>query len=139
MDGDSGKGSSLSSASLLGDELRVKLCQLETEIERYRAENGKLERLRREREEVCECGVGVGGARVDVRKSVLYGIVYAWFLSTRDCPCSRQRWGSFSVRKRRSSDDSRSTRERRPGNSGGQSGTLTVVYLSVWNGAQEAH
>ena len=54
VDGDSGKESSLSSTSLLlGDELRLKLCQLETEIERYKTENGRLERLRREREEVC--------------------------------------------------------------------------------------
>ena len=56
LEGDSGKGSSLSSASsLLGDELRMKLCQLETEIERYRVENATLERLRREKEEVCVC------------------------------------------------------------------------------------
>lgn len=53
VDSDSGKESSLSSAtSLLGEELRLKLAQLETEIERYRAENGRLETLRREREKV---------------------------------------------------------------------------------------
>lgn len=56
LGGESGKGSSLSStSSLLGDELRLKLCQLETEIERYRTENALLERLRKEKEEVCGC------------------------------------------------------------------------------------
>ena len=53
VDGDSGKGSSVTSVtSIMGDELRLKLAQLETEIERYRCENGRLERLRREKEEV---------------------------------------------------------------------------------------
>lgn len=56
VDSDSGKDSSLSSAtSLLGEELRLKLAQLETEIGRYRTENGRLEALRREREEVSVC------------------------------------------------------------------------------------
>ena len=38
----------------------------------------------------------------------------------RGSPCSRQRCVSSSVRKRKSSDDLRSTRERRPGSSGEQ-------------------
>lgn len=36
----------------MNEELKQKLCQLESEIERFRAENAALERLRREKEEV---------------------------------------------------------------------------------------
>ncbi len=59
---DSGKESSLSSvSSVMGDELRMKLAQLQTEIERYRSENGRLERLRKDKEEVsvCVCTIAV--------------------------------------------------------------------------------
>ena len=53
--GDSGKGSMTagsSAASVMNEELRRKLCLLETEIERFKSENASLEKLRKEREEV---------------------------------------------------------------------------------------
>ena len=53
--GDSGKGSlaaGSSATSVMNEELRRKLCQLETEIERFKSENAALERLRKEKEEV---------------------------------------------------------------------------------------
>jgi hypothetical protein len=53
--GDSGKGSlaaGSSATSVMNEELRRKLCQLETEIERFKSENASLERLRKEKEEV---------------------------------------------------------------------------------------
>ena len=57
--GDSGKGSlaaGSSATSVMNEELRRKLCQLETEIERFKSENAALERLRKEKEEVsCVC------------------------------------------------------------------------------------
>ena len=53
--GDSGKGSlaaGSSATSVMNEELRRKLCQLETEIERFKSENAALEKLRKEKEEV---------------------------------------------------------------------------------------
>ena len=53
--GDSGKGSLAAGSlatSVMNEELRRKLCQLETEIERFKSENAALERLRKEKEEV---------------------------------------------------------------------------------------
>ena len=53
--GDSGKGSlaaGSSATSVMNEELRRKLCQLETEIERFKLENAALETLRKEKEEV---------------------------------------------------------------------------------------
>ena len=47
---DSGKGSMVSLPA--SEELRQKLCQLETEIERFRAENAALQKLREEKEKV---------------------------------------------------------------------------------------
>ena len=55
--GDSGKGSlgtGSTATSLMNEELRTKLCLLETEIERFKSENTALEKLRREKEEVSE-------------------------------------------------------------------------------------
>ena len=55
--GDSGKGSMAagsSAASVMNEELRSKLCLLETEIERFKSENASLEKLRKEKEEVNE-------------------------------------------------------------------------------------
>ena len=49
---DSGRDSMVSSAVPMNEELRQKLCQLETEIERFRAENTALERLRMQKEQV---------------------------------------------------------------------------------------
>lgn len=53
--GDSGKGSlsaGSTATSLMNEELRRKLCLLETEIERFKLENSTLEKLRVEKEEV---------------------------------------------------------------------------------------
>lgn len=53
--GDSGKGSlaaGSSATSVMNEELRRKLCLLETEIERFKSENSALEKLRKEKEEV---------------------------------------------------------------------------------------
>ena len=53
--GESGKGSlaaGSSATSVMNEELQRKLCQLETEIERFKSENATLERLRKEKEEV---------------------------------------------------------------------------------------
>ncbi len=49
--GDSGRGSVVSPPPL-GEELRQKLCELETEIERFRAENAALGKLRGQKEKV---------------------------------------------------------------------------------------
>lgn len=43
----------ISSPVPMNEELRQKLCQLETEIERFRAENATMERLRIQKEQVC--------------------------------------------------------------------------------------
>ena len=53
--GDSGKGSlaaGSSATSVINEELRRKLCLLETEIERFKSENATIEKLRKEKEEV---------------------------------------------------------------------------------------
>lgn len=53
--GDSGKGSlaaESTATSVMNEELRRKLCLLETEIERFKLENAALEKLRVEKEEV---------------------------------------------------------------------------------------
>ena len=50
--GESGFRSHSSSSTIVSDELRQKLHQLEEEIARYRTENANLDRLRMEREEV---------------------------------------------------------------------------------------
>ncbi len=59
---DSGRGSVVSSA--MSEELRQKLCQLETEIERFRSENAALAHLRDKKEHVSECVVGCLPCRV---------------------------------------------------------------------------
>lgn len=51
--GDSGVRSLSSTSLVVSEELRTKMNQLEEEIGRCRAENASLEKLRKEREEVC--------------------------------------------------------------------------------------
>jgi len=53
-DVDSGKESSLSGASALGDELRLKLSQLDAEILRYKTENSRIEKIRIYKEKVSQ-------------------------------------------------------------------------------------
>ena len=79
--GDSGKGSlaaGSSATSVMNEELRRKLCLLETEIERFKSENAALEKLRKEKEEV---------SFVYIYKQFVF-----YFVHVRIC-----KWGGVSV------------------------------------------
>ena len=78
--GDSGKGSlaaGSSATSMMNEELRKKLCLLETEIERFKSENAALEKLRMEKEEVSD------------RILLIYVKVHA--------PCGDECWFLYSI------------------------------------------